>query len=77
MQLIPCGTAVVWLMGKKKKAKPMNAGTRLALRESLTARVTAMIARCEGLREAGKIEEARRILARIERLTKDLAQLEK
>lgn len=63
-------------MAKKKKAKPMDFGTRLALRESLTARITAMIAQCEGLREAGKMEEARRLLASIERLAKELKGLE-
>lgn len=60
----------------KKKAKSMDASTRLALRESITSKISAMIARCEGLREAGKIEEARRLLVRIEALTKELKGLE-
>jgi hypothetical protein len=59
----------------KKKAKPMDAATRLALRESITGKVTAMIARCEGLQEAGKTEEARKLLVRIEQLTKELKGL--
>lgn len=63
-------------MAKKKKAKPMDFGTRLALRESITGRVTALIARCEGLQEAGKMEEARKLLVRIERLAEELKGLE-
>lgn len=63
-------------MAKKKKAKPMDFGTRLALRESLTGKVAAMIARCEGLQEAGKIKEARKLLVRIERLAEELKGLE-
>jgi hypothetical protein len=36
-----------------------------------------MIVRCEHLRDTGKAAEAHRLLARIERLTEELKQLEK
>jgi len=63
-------------MAKKKLAKPMDPHTRLALHLDITEKVTTMIARCGRLRDEGRLDEARRLLVRIERLTKELAQLE-
>lgn len=59
-----------------KKKKPMTAHDRLALHRSITEQVTALIARCERLRDEGRMDEARRMLVRIERLTKELRKIE-
>lgn len=64
-------------MAKKKSIKPMAAHVREALHRSITDRVTAMILRAGWLRDHGRIDEARRLLVRIERLTKELVELEK
>lgn len=61
---------------KKKTTKPMDIIERFKRHMALTDQVKAMIVRCEGLRDAGKTEAARRLLVRIERLTKELQQLE-
>jgi hypothetical protein len=61
----------------KKRAKPMDIHTRLGRHRDLTEQIRTMIARCTELREAGHLEEARRLLMRIERLTEELNQLEK
>lgn len=63
-------------MAKKKSAKPMTAHTRAALHRDITEQVTTMILRAGQLRDDGKIEEARRLLVRIERLTEELKELE-
>lgn len=55
----------------------MAVADRIALRISLNAQLPALIGRCGRLRDQGRLEEARRLLARIERLTKELAELEK
>lgn len=68
------GTGVIWLMAKKKK--PMAAHVRATLHRDITEKVTALIARCEWLRDRGRMDEARRMLVRIERLTKELEGLE-
>jgi hypothetical protein len=62
------------LMAKKKN--PMLLHDRLALRVSISEQVTTLIARCGRLRDAGSMDEARRLLVRIERLTGELNQLE-
>jgi hypothetical protein len=55
----------------------MEIHTRLGRHRDLTEQIRAMIARCTELRDAGNLEEARRLLLRIERLTEELKQLEK
>lgn len=62
---------------KKKSAKPMDLATRRTLHRSITQQLSAMIVRCEHLRDIGKTAEARRLLARIEALAEDLKSLEK
>lgn len=64
-------------MAKKKTAKPMSAHNRVALHVSITGKVSAMIARAERLRDEGRIDDARKLLLTIERLTKELKTLEK
>jgi hypothetical protein len=59
-----------------KKKNPMLLHDRLALRVSISEQVTTLIARCGRLRDAGSMDEARRLLVRIERLTGELNQLE-
>lgn len=64
---------VVWRMAKKK---PMTAHNRATVHRDITEKVTALIARCEWLRDQGRMDEARRMLVRIERLTEELKGLE-
>jgi hypothetical protein len=62
---------------KKKSAKPSGPHELITLHRDITAKVRAMMARCEGLRDAGKMDEARRLLVKIERLMKELKDLER
>ena len=57
-------------------AKPMDIHTRLGRHRDLTEQIRTMIAHCTELRDAGKLDEARRLLAKIERLTDELKRLE-
>ena len=61
---------------KKKRARPMAAHDRVAVHVSITAQLRTLIARCGHLRDQGRLDEARRLLVRIERLTAELKQLE-
>lgn len=63
-------------MAKKKKAT-MAAHDRIALHRSITEQIPRLIARCGRLRDQGRMDEARQLLARIERLTIELSELEK
>jgi hypothetical protein len=47
--------------------KPIDVHTRLGRHAALTEEIRTLIARCEGLRDADKLAEARRLLVRIER----------
>jgi hypothetical protein len=62
---------------KKKTASCPTPGDRAALRESITDQVTTLIERAGHLRDTGKVDEARRLLMRIEALTEELKGLEK
>lgn len=63
-------------MAKRKKPQlVMTEHDRRAARESIEKQVGVMINRCGWLRDQGRIEEARRLLARIERLNEELKGL--
>jgi hypothetical protein len=59
---------------KKRAAKPMDAHTRATLHQHITRQVTTLISRCGWLRDQGRLDEARRMLARIERVTEELTK---
>jgi hypothetical protein len=55
-----------------KKKKPIPDHDRRTLLRDITEQVRTMILRAEHLRDAGKLDQARRPLVRIERLTEEL-----
>jgi hypothetical protein len=57
----------------KKKIPPHM---RLTLHRDITEKRDTMIHRCGWLRDQGRLEEARRLFKRIEKLTEELTQLE-
>lgn len=61
-------------MAKRKKPAEHD---RRAVRESIEDQIRGMIERCAGLRDAGRLEEARRLLKRIEQLNEELKGLER
>jgi hypothetical protein len=58
-----------------KKLKPMPVHSRALLHREISEKVSAMIERAGHLRDTGKLE-ARKLLARIEKLTEELKELE-
>jgi len=60
----------------KKKATKMPAHIRATLHRDITEQVRRMILRAGHLRDTGKLDEAPRLLVRIERLTGELKELE-
>jgi hypothetical protein len=61
-------------MAKKKKNPPH---VQALLHRDITEQVITMIGRAEWLRDHDRIDEARRLLTRIEKLTQELKELEK